>query len=417
MAERNVPNYQALIDRFGASHQWDRMLETARKWLSVEPESTNANFAAGYALVYLKRSAEAERHIVRVLAKTPDHGISHCLMSDIHFNAGRFKAADESIRKAISLEPARALYWYHLALMCYRQGDSASAKKFGSKALELSPRNALVMNFVTVCEPATSSNASQLLAQYHAALEMEPENATIHNSLGLHHLDVTQDDQAAEECFRRALFFDPSDKTARVNLFGILKYKDPIYRALQTPKAFLLEAFSLDRKVRKRNSFFYFLALLLCIFAFRFVLSGLILGCLVNWSLVKVYEHLTIGDILSKAGEPCAKRGGVLGYRRWPLRIRLGLFAGFLALSCSGAALLWTRKGLLLASEGSQLVFGICIVFGITALTLMMILWMAQKNWIKSAARDRAKKFATLLDPDLPKKPWWQFWQRQADLK
>src|SRR5262249_14956395 len=157
------------------------------------------------------------------------------------------------IRKAISLDPNDAFHWYHLALMCYRQRDRASAKKFGSRALELSPRNADIMNLVAMCEPGDPENPQHKLTQYYAALELDPENAAIHNNIGAHHLDVTHDYHTAEDCFRRALFFDPSCKTYRTNLFVTLKHRDPIYRALRAPKDFLLRSSSLAGKTRQQN--------------------------------------------------------------------------------------------------------------------------------------------------------------------
>jgi Flp pilus assembly protein TadD len=127
MSGRNVPNYRVLTARFQSSRQWDRTLETAREWLSVEPENVDAHKAAGEALVLLDREAEAEAHLSRVLAARPDDDDAHRLMSFVHFSAGRFKAADESIRKALSLNPTQPDNWYRLARMCLIQGDDRAA--------------------------------------------------------------------------------------------------------------------------------------------------------------------------------------------------------------------------------------------------------------------------------------------------
>ena len=112
-----------LTARFASSRRWDRTLETAREWLSVEPENIDARKAAGQALVFLDKKTEAEPHMNRVLAARPDLDQAHRLMSLIHFKVGRFKEADESIREAIALNPEEALNWYQLARMCYLQGD------------------------------------------------------------------------------------------------------------------------------------------------------------------------------------------------------------------------------------------------------------------------------------------------------
>jgi len=415
MSGQNAPNYRILVARYTSSGQWDRSLETAQEWLSVEPESIEAHLAAGQALVVLNRHAEAERHIAQVLTARPNSDTCHRLMSAIHFNAGRYKAADESVRKAISLDPTDAFHWYHLALMCYRQGDRASAKKFGAKALELSPRSPDIMNLVTLCEPATSANADQRLARYHEALELDPENAAIHNNIGAHHLEITRDYEAAEEYFRRALFFDPSDKTARSNLFITLKHRDLIYRALRAPKDFLIQGFSVAQKARQRSILLYILLVPLWIFAFRFLVVGLLLWCLFIWPLLKAYEYLTLGDILSKAGEVGAHRGGFLGYRRWPLKVRLGVFAACLALFWGGTAFGWMKKDALSTDEAWQTVFGLCIFCGILAFLIIMLRRWARQSRIETHAKRRAKKFDTLLNPNRTKKPWWQFWQRRTN--
>jgi len=415
MSGQNAPNYRILAARYTSSGQWDRSLETAREWLSVEPENIEAHLAAGQALVVLNRHTEAESHIAFVLAARPECDTCHRLMSAIHFSAGRHKAADESVRQAISIDPTDAFHWYHLALMCYRQGDRASAKKFGAKALELSPRSPDIMNLVTLCEPATSANADQRLAQYHEALELDPENAAIHNNIGAHHLDMTRDYGAAEESFRRALFFEPSDKTARSNLFITLKHRDPIYRALRAPKDFLVQGFSIAQKARQRSILLYILMVPLWIFAFRFLVVGLLLWCLFIWPLLKAYEYLTIGDIMSKAGEVEAHRGGILGYRRWSLKVRLSLLATFLAMFWGGTALLWSKRDVLANSEEWQMAFGFCAIFGIIAFLMIAILRMAQKSRVEADARERAKKFAALLNPHQTKKPWWQFWQSRTN--
>jgi Flp pilus assembly protein TadD len=415
MSGQNAPNYRILVARYTSSGQWDRAVETAVEWLSTEPENIEAHLAVGQALVVLNRHAEAERHIAHVLAARPDSDICHRLMSAIHFSAGRYKAADESVRKAISLDPTDAFHWYHLALMCYRQGDRASARKFGSKALELSPRSPDIMNLVTLCEPATSANADQRLAQYHEALELDPENAAIHNNIGAHHLDITHDYEAAEECFRRALFFDPSDKTARSNLFVTLKHRDPIYRALRAPKDFLIQGFSVAQKARQRNILLYLLMVPLWIFALRFVVAGLLLWCLFIWPLLKAYEYLTIGDILSKAGEVGAHRGGFLGYRRCSLKVRLGVFAAFLALFWGGTAFSWMTIDKMSKNDSWDAVLGLFILFGLIALLVTMLRRMFRQSRIESHAKRRAKKFDALLNPNQTKKPWWQFWQSRTN--
>lgn len=340
MAKQIAPNYRVLIARFASSGQWERTLETAREWLSVEPENIDAHYAAGRSLVNSDRHAEAERHVNLVLAAKPGHGPSHRLMAEIHFAAGRFKTAEESIRKAISLDPRDAISWYELARICYEQGDEASAKEYAAKASELSPRNPDILNLLAACEPVDSSTVDRKLARHRQALELDPTHAATHENIGIRHLHYTGDYQAAEESFRRSLFFDPACRSARSNLFLTLRNRDRIYRAIHAPKDFVLKFFA-SGGIPKINVFPDLLMLPVWLLIFSF---GLAFWSLFFWPLLKAYEYLTIGDIRSGAGEVAATRGGLLGWRRWLLSIRLAIFAVLLGTFWGGAVWLCLHK-------------------------------------------------------------------------
>jgi tetratricopeptide (TPR) repeat protein len=424
MSGRNAPNYATLTARFASSRQWDRTLETAREWLSVEPENIDAHKAAGAALVFLDRKPEAEPHMNRVLAARPDMDETHRLLSLIHFKAERFKEADESIQEAISLNPEEALNWYQLARMCYLQGDHKAAKRFADKALELDPRNADITNLVIMSEPWDSSNIGDILARYHKSLELDPTNATIHENVGFCHLYYTGNYKAAEEAFRRSLFFEPSCKSARSNLFILLKKRDRIYRGLIAPRDFLAGDFSFIIPKFREDSDSVLLGLYLLIVphsvrVMRYI--GVALWYIFVWPLVKAYEYLTIGDILSKAGEVGAKCGGFAGYRRWSLLVRLGIFAGLLATFWGGAALFWVKKYAPSAKHPWITLLGLGLSVGFIAYLVYKVRGMIRiirERRVESHARRRAKLFKTVktpLTPEEEESARWRAHQLWAD--
>ncbi len=114
------PNYGILAHRFMSARQWDRSLATAMDWLSKDPENLRAHRAAAQSFVDLERMEEASQHLEKVLAGNPGDGFAHRLMAMVHFKAGRFRLADESIHKAISLCPTDASHWQQLAHMSCR---------------------------------------------------------------------------------------------------------------------------------------------------------------------------------------------------------------------------------------------------------------------------------------------------------
>lgn len=394
------PNYHILLLRFTSSRQWDRVLETAREWLALDPENIQAHLAAGQALINLKRHPEAEPHLVRALAKNPQNGTAHRWMSIVQFNQKKYNAADESIHKALSVNPTDSLNWYHLAWMLYKQGDTESARKYASKSLELEPRNPDTINLLALCTPK-NQGAADVLRQYREALAIDPEKPVVHNNIGVYHLNVDKNYAAAEECFRRALFFDPSLKIARTNLFKTIKHRDMVYRVMCAPKDLIFQCFNVIRqnlRQRKLYILLYILTIPVWIFIFRFLLAGLALWFLFVWPMVRVYQYLTIGDIKAQAGEIGARKGGLFGYRRWPLHLRLSLFGVFLVSFWGGIGYLWLHGAPVQFTQNGQAWFGLIILAGLLILLAYWVRNRWKKGWSRFFVRRRAKRFNHLLE-------------------
>jgi len=392
------PNYSLLVARFTAAGQWDRVLSTAGEWLAAEPDNGSAHFAAGHALINLDRYDEAERFLSQVLARQPEHDVAHRFMSMVRFEQGRFKEADEFIHRAISLDPNDAFHWYHLGHMCYQQKDLVSGRKYAERALALAPRNAGILNLLALCGGRDEGNGAVQLRRYEEALELNPESPEVHNNIGVHHLNVGRDYAAAEACFRRALFFDPTLKVARANLFLALKHNDRWYRWLCAPKDLVFRIYRFLRAKRRENFLVYLLILPVWFFLCRPVLALLLLWLLLVWPLVKVYEFLIIGDLRAKAGELGARRGGFLGYRRWPLRWRLGLFGAVLLAFWGGIAFLCFQDDRAHLTNTLAGMFGLA-VFG----WLIFVLGTYFRKWTRELGgwrhgRRRAKQFGGMLE-------------------
>jgi Flp pilus assembly protein TadD len=378
--------------------QWDRSLATAQEWLSKDPENLRAHRVAAQSLINLERTEEAGQHVEKVLAGNPNDGFAHRLMAIIYFKAGKFRSADESIHKAISLNPTDANHWHQLAHMSYRQGDLATAKKCAARARELNPRDANILNLAILCEPNGPETAKQKIQQYQDALALDPENANIYNNMGAQYLNKLKDYAKAEECFRRALFFEPASKMVRKNLFFTVKHRDLVYRILCTPKDRLFQVINFFGRMRKQNLLLYILMIPLWLLAFRFIIAGLALWFALVWPLTKVYEYLTIGDIRARAGELGVRRGGFLGYRKWPLKIRLSIFAAFLISFWGGLAFFCLGNNPLADKDLGQAILGALLFLGVL-IFLSYYLGLKIKRGIKArAARKRARQMEGIFN-------------------
>jgi Flp pilus assembly protein TadD len=390
LESNDEPNYGILAQRFSSAQQWDRSLATSLEWLARQPESLPAHRVAAQSLINLDRAEEARPHVEKVLAGHPNDDFAHRLMAIVHYRTGKFRLAYESIQRAISLDPNDAHHWQQLAHMSRLQGDLETARKSIARARELNPLDADIFNLSILCEPQSAGTAT--LRQFEQALALDPENAVIHNNIGTQHLNNLHDYAQAEECFRHALALDPANKTFRKNLFLVVKKRDLAYRALCAPKDWLMRVIFFVGKLRKRNLLLYILVIPVWILTCRFIIGGLVLWFALVWPLVKVYEYLTIGDIRARVGELGVRRGGFLGYRRWPLQVRLSIFAAFLIAFWGGVAWFFLRKTPPGQEDYIQPILGAFLFLGFVGIMGYSI-WLRLKGSLKArAARKNARR-------------------------
>ncbi len=397
ISESNAgPNYGILTQRFMSARQWDRSLATALEWLSKEPENSLAHRVAAQSLINLERTEEAGKHVEKVLAGNPNDGLAHRLMSMVFFKAGKFRRADESIRKAISLNPRDPHHWHQLAHMSYRQGDSATARSSVAMARELNPRDANILNLAILC--GSDNPGAAKIQQFKEALALDPKNANIYNNIGAQYLDKLKDYGNAEEYFRRALFFEPASKTFRKNLFITVKKRDLIYRILCAPKDWLLAVINFFTRMRKKSIWLFILMIPLWLLAFRYIIGGLLLWFALVWPLTRVYEYLTIGDIRARAGELGVRRGGFLGYRKWPLKIRLSIFAFLLISFWGGMASFFLGKNPLAGKAVGQAILGTLLFLGVLAFLVYYLRLKIKRGIRARAAGKRARQLQDVFN-------------------
>ena len=390
------PNYGMLISRFAESRQWDRALEKANEWLSREPQAGRAHQAVGQALLNLGRPAEAERHLAQALGQQPDNDFALRLISIAQFRQNRFREADDSIMKALSLNPEGAFHWFHLADMFLQQGDRASAKKYAKRARDLAPRDADILGLLARCEPTDDDSR---LWKYRQALEFDPENAEIHNNIGVYYLNSKGDYERAEEHFRRALFFKPALKVARSNLFITVRHSDAVYRILCGPKDILLRWLRFGWKERQRSIPVYLLLLLFWVLTVRVALAGAILWAMLVWPLVKVYEFIMVGDIRARTGEIGTRRGGFLNYRKWPPQVRLLIFAIVLVSFWGGLGYLCLAFPVA-KNRVLPVIIGFAVLLGLLVLIGSWIRAKTKNMRNRFHARRRARRLGGPLLPD-----------------
>jgi tetratricopeptide (TPR) repeat protein len=335
---------ELLLLRLVESGQWDRVRTVAAEWLAEEPDNAQAHLGMAQALVNLRLHAAAEPHLAHALARAPHDAFAHRMMAIVQFELKRYREADKAIHDAIALSPEDPLNWYQLAYMCHAQHDLKNGLKWAQRARELAPGDPDILNLLLLCGGEIHGGESGM----EEVLALDPEHALAHNNLGVEYLKA-ENYAKAEECFRRALMLQPTLDVARQNLFVAIKHRDFVYRVLCAPRDFLLwiRQATFGDGDRKRNAVEGAIGLLVWILIWKFVLVGFIFWVGLVWPLLKLYEFLVTGDLRKKAGEIGATRGGPLGFRRWPLALRLAMFV-------VGAIGFWILLHWFLWSQGSS---------------------------------------------------------------
>ena len=389
-SERPTDRYERLLRRLIASHQWEKALETARQWLDEDPAEPRAHLAAGQSLCELRQPQPACQHLLEALKGNPRSDRAHRLLARARFAQRDYRQADQHLAQAIALNPADAYGWYYLAWMRESFGATELAARHGRHALSLDPENVAVLNLLARCQDPRSP---EQLAQSLRVLELAPDNASAHRSVGNYRLNVDGNYPAAEESFRRALHFEPTDKAAQRGLFLTLRRRDTLYRALQFPLilAERLRLFDVRGGVLGKLAF-----VLAGFVAGKFLLGGLAVWALFVFPLAKVYEYLTLGDIRARAGVPGARRGGAFGLRAWPLKLRFGLFAVLVAAFWGGLAFLGLRSERLPLFGAAIGVIGLGMYF--QGMGMKVLIHSARV----SAAKRSEKRFQKYLRAAMP---------------
>ena len=124
------------------------------------------------------KTQKADRQLVTLLDKiietSPGQGIIHAHLAEaLSDKLGRHRAAAESYRRAIVLEPTRSEYYNGLGLTLYRQADMMAALTEFTKATEIDPGDASA-RYNEACALALLGRQDEALYSLREAIQLEP---------------------------------------------------------------------------------------------------------------------------------------------------------------------------------------------------------------------------------------------------
>ena len=178
------------------------------------PLRSNADMEIAVNLQRLERKDEARTKLEAVVARQPGNFNALVTLGNLHRNDEDFAKAAAIYDQAIALltppqqENWRVFYYDGIAYERLNQWDKA--EKLFRRALELSPEEAMVLNYLGYSMVDKKINLQEALAMIKKAVDLKPNDGFIVDSLGWAYFELGDMDQAMTNC-ERAVELQPAD--------------------------------------------------------------------------------------------------------------------------------------------------------------------------------------------------------------
>lgn len=180
------------------------------------PEDTVLEMMLAKSYLAASQSAQAEKHLERVLAHPAPPEESFILLARLHQQHKRWSQAQEVLEKALTIHPLFAQAWYELGRTQIEINQPQRALKSLKKAQELSPRQASILSVMGRAQHDLFA-LEEAVSCYEQALNIHNDHAGLWCDLGNIWRHLENSDKAYQ-CYQQALVCNPQNRSAQINL-------------------------------------------------------------------------------------------------------------------------------------------------------------------------------------------------------
>jgi len=230
LIQRHAPaSNEALAPRGEATTRYEGPVR--RYLLDREiPHTYDALYDAVAQVIDKSSVAQGTPELAKLLAeRKPTAPNFYIELGDAQHQQGDLKAAIESYRQALSLDPQSSRAARRLGVALGSRGQMAEALQVLGNAITRDPQNELLLYERAQIE-RRSGDLTSAVADLRKALVLKPDYAEALNNLGSM-LAQSSDTTGAESSFRKALAVNPYDAEARANLGRLLTAKGSLVEA------------------------------------------------------------------------------------------------------------------------------------------------------------------------------------------
>jgi tetratricopeptide (TPR) repeat protein len=198
--------------------------------LTNTSEAFHSHNNLGIVLGELGRHKEAIPHFEAAIRAKPSWAEAYRNLGDALLKTDQTAEAVKTFKEAVALDPDNAAGHNGLGAAYEKIGDLDGSIKEFQLATQLNPNDetsrknlALVLNKKSI-EAQTSGRVEDAIAQLQTAIQLNPTNASLHNSLGVAYDRASRLDDALTQ-FDEAIKLDPTNVNAHKNRGLILSRK------------------------------------------------------------------------------------------------------------------------------------------------------------------------------------------------
>ena len=225
MARAMAPADPSLLTALaGIAERSNRLPEAIAYYEEIPHDSAlrrTAELQMGLDLWYAGRKDEAKAHLREAVANYPDDlqaftALADILAADKDF-PGAAKALDKAVDIAASSKKENWNLYYQRGIARERMKEWPKAEPDFRKALQLSPNQPQVLNYLGYSWVDMNENLDEGLGMIKTAVELRPNDGYIIDSLGWAYFRLARYDDAVEQ-LERAVLINPVDPTINDHL-------------------------------------------------------------------------------------------------------------------------------------------------------------------------------------------------------
>lgn len=307
---------------------WDRLIELAGQSLAVDPNDVDTHRHIAWAYAASNRPAHMKPHVDFLLQAEPDSTSTHHLAAVQHLDLQRHKQARPHIETLLRLEPQSATYHYLACLLALRENKTPIARAHIQQARQLAPDWVAAAHLeirMDGIHKRKAREAWERIRRLEDALSLDPQNASVHTTIGeifLAELELPRD---AEKFFRQALLIDPMNKDRQARLLDSIRARSLLYRTLSLPMSAVRSLLKSFRERRTSPFLLIFLIKPLCaFFVWVFVVGAFFTPA------AFVYEWFVVAEIRRLRPLPRWLRPLTIPMA-WPLWVRMSICSTLIA--------------------------------------------------------------------------------------